>query len=326
MISVPRTCITIAGLCLSLMADSASAAESNYPNRPVRLIAPVAPGGIIDLLARTIGAGLGDALGQQFVVDNRPGANGIIGTDLAAKATPDGYTLLIVPGGHAINPSLYKKLPYDTLRDLARVAMIGHSPYVLAASSKLGVKDVAGLIALAKTRPGKISYASSGIGNVTHLAAELFNMTAGVKLEHVPYKGTGQFLPDLFSGAVPVTIMSFSSAHRYSQTGNLLLLGIASPRRNALLPNLPTLAESGLPGYEVTGWYGFVIAAASPKPVIDQLNGAVRALLHQPAMLKTITEQGLEVVDWTPAQFDAHVRTDMAKWRKVIGQLGLPPQ
>ena len=316
----------VVACCLTLAAGCAAAGESDYPSKPIRLIAPIAPGGVIDLLARIMGASLGAALGRQFVVDNRPGANGIIGTDLAAKAAPDGYTLLIVPGGFAINPSLYRKLPYETPRDFAYIAMLGHSPYVLTVSSKLGVNDVAGLVELAKSSPGKISFSSSGVGNVTHLAGELLNMTAGLKLSHVPYKGTGQLLPDLYNGSVPVSVISFSSAQRYVKTGNIKLLGLASPQRNPLMPNLPTLREAGLRGYEVMGWYGLLGPAAVPDAIVDKLNRTARSVLRQPDTMRSVVEQGLDLVDWTPAQFEAHVRADIAKWRGVVERLGLAAQ
>ncbi|MCX7135211.1 MAG: tripartite tricarboxylate transporter substrate-binding protein, partial [Proteobacteria bacterium] len=229
------------------------------------------PGGINDLLARLLGARLSERTGQQFVIDNRAGANTIVGTDLTAKSPPDGYTIMIVPGGHAINPSVYRQLPYDTLKDFRGVTFIGHSPYVLAVHPGLRVKNVAELIELAKRKPDQISFSSSGIGNITHLAAALMNDIAGTKFVHVPYKGTGQLIADLMGGSVPVSIISFSSGRNYVKSGKIVVLGVTTAKRNPVMPDLPTLAESGLAGYEVSGWYAFLAPAGTPVSVVDKL-------------------------------------------------------
>jgi tripartite-type tricarboxylate transporter receptor subunit TctC len=319
--SLGRVLLVAISLAVPLVATAAGAVD--YPTRPVRIIVPLVPGGINDLLARAIGASLGERMGQQFVIDNRPGANTIVGTDLTAKAPPDGHTLLIVPGGHAINPSMYRKLPYDTVRDFAGVALIGYSPYVLAVSTALGVTALPAFIDLAKSKPGQISFSSSGVGNVTHLAGELLNLTAGIKLTHVPYKGTGQLLPDLLTGAVPVSVISFSSGLRYMKTGKLNLLGVTTVNRNPALPELPTLAEAGIPGYEVSGWYGFVAPAATPRAIVNRLNNEIQRALRSPDLNSRVSAQGVDIVYETPAHFDAYIRTEITKWQKVVERLGI---
>jgi len=313
-------------LSCAVLAPASPLHAAEFPSRPVRLIVPFSAGGFNDLLARLVGARLSERMKQQFIVDNRAGANTIIGTDLTAKAAPDGYTLLVIPGGHAINPSMYRKLPYDTAKDFSGVAMIGHSPYVLVVNPSLRVTSVAGLMALAKSKPRQISYASSGIGNVTHLAVELIDLMAGSQMVHVPYKGGSQLMPDLLSGTVPVAIMSFAMGFPSVKGGKLTALGVTTAKRSPVLPDLPTLSESGLPGYEVSGWYGLVAPSATPKPVLNQLNAAVRAVVSAPELGEKLAQMSVDVVDWTPAQFDRYIVAEIVKWQKVVKNLGIELQ
>jgi len=248
-----------------------------YPARPVRFIVPFPPGGANDTIARLLAEPLTEMLGQQFVIDNRGGANTIIGTSIEAKASPDGYTILIVPGSFAINASLYSKLPYDSRRDFVPVSMIGNGAYVVVVHPSLPVKSAAELIALAKRRPGEIRYASSGVGNVTHVAAALFNMMAGTEMLHVPYKGGGPVMIDLLAGRVSVFFSTVSTAIPQIKAGKLRAIGATTAQPSAALPDVPLVAQTGLPGYEVSGWYGILAPAGTPKAAIGRLNQAVRA-------------------------------------------------
>ena len=323
LIGVKRLVAAVLLPCACATLPHPPAAASDYPSKPVRVVVPFPPGGINDLLARLLGARLSERSGQQFVIDNRAGANTIVGTDLTAKSPPDGYTIMIVPGGHAINPSVYRQLPYDTLKDFRGVTFIGHSPYVLAVHPGLRVKNVAELIELAKRKPDQISFSSSGIGNITHLAAELMNDIAGTKLVHVPYKGTGQLIADLMGGSVPVSIISFSSGRNYVKSGKIVVLGVTTAKRNPVMPDLPTLAESGLAGYEVSGWYAFLAPAGTPVSVVDKLNAAIKAALAMPDIRERVVDQGVDITEMTPTGLDAHIRSEVSKWRKLVARLGI---
>jgi tripartite-type tricarboxylate transporter receptor subunit TctC len=297
-----------------------------FPSRPVRLVVPYPPGGANDIVARLLAPGMGEQLGQNVVVDNRGGANTIIGSELVATAAPNGHTILMIAAGHAINPSLYPRLPYDTARDFAPIALVGDGAYVLVAHPSLGIASTAELIALAKSKPGQIAYASSSIGNLTHLAAELFNSLAGIKMLHVPYKGGGPAMLDLLGGRVAVFFSTVAVARPHLQTGRIKGLGVTTPRRSLALPDLPTIAESGLPGYAVSGWYGLVAPAATPKAVIDRLNGVVRGALRPADIKEKLLGVGVEVVDATAAQFGELITAELAKWDKLVRPLGITPE
>jgi len=294
-----------------------------YPVRPVRFIVPFPPAGANDIIARLLAVPLSEMLGQQFVVDNRGGANTIIGTDLTAKASPDGYTILIVPGSFAINISLYKKLPYDSVRDFAPVVMIGNGAYVIVVHPSLPVTSAAELIALARQKPGEISYGSSGIGNVTHLAAELFNMMAGTKMLNVPYKGGGPVMIDLLAGRVSVFFSTVSTAAAHIKAGKLRAIGATTAEPSAAFPDIPPVARTGLPGYEVSGWYGILAPAGTPKAAIDRLNMATRAALSKPELKGKLLGVGVETVDSTPEQFGRFLRTEIGKWGQVVKTLNI---
>jgi tripartite-type tricarboxylate transporter receptor subunit TctC len=291
----------------------------------VRLVVPYPPGGANDAIARLLAPKMGEQLGQNLVVDNRGGGNTIIGSELVAKAVPDGHTILIIAAGHAINPSLYPKLPYDTARDFAPVALVGDGAYVLVAHPSLGASTTAELIAVAKGKPGQIAYASSSTGNLTHLAAEVFNSLAGIKMLHVPYKGGGPAMLDLLGGRVSVFFSTVAVARPHLQSGKIRGLGVTTARRSAALPSMPTIAESGLPGYEVSGWYGLVAPAATPKAVIARLHSVVQGVTRQADIREKLLAVGVDVVDSTTAEFGRRITAELAKWEKIAKPLGITP-
>lgn len=292
-----------------------------FPSRPVRLIVPYPPGGANDTVARILAPGLTELLGQPLVIDNRGGGNTIIGSELAAKSAPDGHTLLMIAAGHAINPSLYPKLPYDTARDFAPVALIGDGAYVLVANPVLGVVTVPELIALARGKSGQITYASSSIGNFTHLAAELFSSMADIKMLHVPYKGGGPAMLDLLGGRVGIFFSTIAVARPHVQSGRIRALGVTTPRRSVALPDTPTIADAGLPGYAASGWYGFVVPAHTPHSAIDRLNSAVNAAIRPPDIREKLTAVGVDASESTPAKFGELIVSDIAKWEKIVKPL-----
>jgi tripartite-type tricarboxylate transporter receptor subunit TctC len=309
---------------LGFVAPPPAAAAQDYPQRPVRLIVPFPPGGGVDVPARLLAAKLTEAMGQQFVIDNRSGANAIIGTNLAAKATPDGYTILLVPGSHAINSGLYSKLPYDTLRDFASVSLVANGAYVLTTNATLPVNTVSDLVSLAKTKPGELTFGSGGVGNVTHLAAELLGMMARVKLVHVPYKGGAPAMTDLVAGRISLFIATGSTVGPHVRSGKVRALGVTTARRSPAFPDLPTIAEAGVPGYEVNGWYALLAPARTPAPVIDRLSRETAGALQAKEIKdKLINVMGLEPVGSTPSELDALIRTEIKKWENAIKTLGI---
>jgi len=289
-------------------------------------VVPYPPGGANDIVARLLAPSMGAQLGQNVVVDNRGGANTIIGSELVATAAPNGHTILIIAAGHAINPSLYHNLPYNTARDFAPIALVGDGAYVLVAHPSLALASSADLIALAKSKPGQIAYASSSIGNLTHLAAELFNSLAGIKMLHVPYKGGNPAMLDLLGGRVSVFFSTVAVARPHLQTGRIKGLGVTTARRSLALPDVPTIAESGLPGYAVSGWYGLVAPAATPKAAIGRLHSVVQVALRQTEIREKLLGVGIEVVDATTAQFGELITAEFAKWDKVVKPLGITPE
>ncbi|MBM3341886.1 MAG: tripartite tricarboxylate transporter substrate binding protein [Betaproteobacteria bacterium] len=302
---------------------AASGAAHAYPTRPLRLVVPYPPGGANDTVARVLSPRVSEQLGQQLVIDNRGGGNTIIGSELVAKATPDGYTLLMVAAGHAVNPALYPKLPYDSARDFAQVVLLGDGAYVLVAHPAAGALSVPELIAAAKAQPGKIVYASSSIGNLTHLAAELFASLAGVKMLHVPYKGGGPAMLDLLAGRVAIFFSTVAVARPHIQSGKIRGLGVTTAQRSAALPAMPTIAEAGLPGYEVSGWYGIIAPAKTPPPVIERINGVVRGVLRQADVKERLLAAGVQASDISVQQFDQLMRAEFAKWQRLAKPLGI---
>jgi len=294
-----------------------SAAAQDWPAKPLRLIAPFAPGGVVDNAARVIAEPLGARLGQQVVVENRAGAGGNIGTAQVAQAEPDGYTLLLgYDGTLVINPHVYAKIPFDTLRDLAPVTKLGDATLILVAHPGAGVKSLPELIAQAKTKP--FSYGTSGTGNTTHLVAELLKQRTGTRLDHVPYKGGGQAVIDVVGGQIPLVFTAIATAQQYVHNGRLLALGVPSGKRSSALPNVPTFQESGLAGFDVSSWVGILVPAKTPRPIVERLQKELSVVLQSTFVKERYAVLGIEPVGNTPAQFTEEIRADLARWRDVV--------
>jgi len=302
---------------------AAGATAADYPNRPLRIIVPFTAGGSTDVLARMIGKNLTDAWGQQVVVDNRAGANGVIAAELIAKSNPDGHSLLMVAIGHAINPSLQKKLPYDTERDFQPISLTAVLPLLLAVHPSVKAGNVQELIALAKSSARPLVYASGGIGSSQHLAGELINTMAGIKMTHVPYKGGGPGLVDLLAGQVQVMASTILSIAPHGRTGKLRILGITTSRRSAAWPDIPTVAEAGIKGYESIAWYGLVAPAGLPPQVLDKLSKEVIKGTKSKDMQDALIKQGADPVGNGPKEFAAFIRSETAKYAKVIREAGI---
>ena len=303
---------------LILAGAAAGVAAQTYPAKSVRIVVPFPPGGGTDVVARTVAQKMHETLGQTVVVDNRAGANGIIGTDLVAKAPADGYTVLVTIASHTINPTLYSKLPYDTLADLAPVSLLAEYPFVITVHPSVPAKTIKELIAFAKSRPGQLSYASSGNGSGPHLGMELFKSMAGIDMVHVPYKGAGQAMTDLISGQVQVFLNNFLAGMSMIKAGKLRALAVTSQKRAPVAPELPTVAEAGVPGYVVTGWYGMFVPAATPAPVVATLHaGAVKALRSQDVSAR-LSGEAAEIVGSSPREFADFLRAEITKWAGVI--------
>ena len=301
-------------------------ALAQYPARAVHVVVPFPAGGPTDILTRALGQKLSERWGQPVVVDNKPGAGGAIGSEFVAKAPADGYTLLMATSStHSIGPAL-QKLPYDPQRDFAPISQVSNATNVLVVSPKLGVSSVKELIALAKANPGKLNFASSGIGTIPHLTGELFKLKAGVDIQHVPYKGTGLSIPDLANGQVAMLFDSIVTALNYVKSGNVRALAISSPRRTPLAPDLPTMAESGLPGFESETWFGLFGPAATPKDVVARVSADTAAALKAPDLRERFAAVGAEPVGSTPEQFAERVRADTARWAEIIKAAGIKVQ
>jgi tripartite-type tricarboxylate transporter receptor subunit TctC len=310
------------GVFFLLHLSLAKAAEI-YPVRPIRLVIPYAPGGNADIQGRYVAERLTGALGKQVVVDNRPGANSIIGTDLVVHAPADGYTLLIVASAIAVNPSIVSKLPFDTLKNLQPISLVGSTPLIFVANPGLPANNLKELVALAKSRPGELNYGSSGNGSPANLAGELFNLMAGVKLVHVPYKGTAAAATDVMSGQIQVGFPSMTSVMPLVKAGKLKAYAITAPKRSALAPELPTMAEAGVPGYEASIWNGLLAPAGTPKAIVRRINQAAVQSLNSPEARKRYAAIGADVLYCSPEEFDAFIRSEMTKWSKVIRESGM---
>lgn len=313
-------------LCALVPALQCAAAQAqSYPVKPVRIINPFSPGGSLDLVSRLLAKGMSTDLGQQFVVENRPGAGGTIGIELVAKSPADGYTLLMIQSSITVNPSLQRKISYDPVRDFEPVSKVSSYMFFVVVHPSLPVRSVKALIALGKARPGQINYASVGVGSGTHLASELFAHMAGIKLVHIPYKGTGQAMPDLLGGQVALMFGSTSFVPPVKQ-GKLIALGVTGAKRAAVLPDIPTLEESGLKGYEVTAWNAMFAPAGTPQSIVSRLNEQVRKHMAQPDAKSVIDAQGLDADTGTSAELGALVKTELARWAKVIKLAGIKPE
>jgi tripartite-type tricarboxylate transporter receptor subunit TctC len=314
--------IVAAPLSASAQATSTSSGQG-YPAKPITIVVPFAAGGTTDILARVIGLALNRELGQTVIVDNRAGAGGNIGAALAAKAPADGYTLFMgTVGTHAINQGLYKKLPYDPIKDFAPLSRVAMVPNVLVANPGKPYKNVKELIAYAKAHPGKVNFGSSGSGSSIHLSGELFNALAKVEMVHVPYKGSAPAVTDLVGGQIDVMFDNLPSAIQHVRSGRLRPLAVTTAKRSPELPDVPTIAEAGVPGYEATSWFGMFAPANTPAPVVARLNGALLKVLADPEVKKKLAEQGAEPYSEKPEQFAEFIRKETAKWSKVVKDSG----
>jgi tripartite-type tricarboxylate transporter receptor subunit TctC len=314
----------MAASALLLFAFAASAA-AEYPDHPVRLIIPFPPGGSNDVVGRLVALQLAVQLKQKVFVDNRAGAGGVIGTEAAAQAAPDGYTLLVVSLAHAVNPSLYK-LNYDPIKSFAPISIMATGPNVLVVNPTLPVKSVKELVALAKEKPGELDYASAGIGSFQHLGGELFKLVAGVNLQHVPYKGGGPAMQDVIAGHVKVMFSSLVQTTPFIQSGQLRALGTGGKSRNPVLPDVPTIAEAGVPGYQADNWWGIVAPAGTPKAIVDKLHADIQLVLKSKELTEAFAREGASAVTMTSEEFGRYIESEMAKWAKVVKEGNIKAQ
>jgi tripartite-type tricarboxylate transporter receptor subunit TctC len=313
--------ITITAAMLFGSAGGASAQP--FPTKPIRIIVPFPAGGTTDVFARMISQKLSENLKQQVLVDNRAGASGMIGTEMVVKAPPDGYTLMITATHHAINPSLYKKLPYDTLKDLVAITLVATSPNVLVAHPTFPPNTIQELIALARAKPGQLNFASTGIGGANHLSGELFKSMAGIDIVHIPYKGAAPAMNDLLAGHVSLMFDTIGIELPYVKAGKLKALAVTTAKRTTIAPDIPTIAESGLPGYEAVSWFGMYGPAGMPKEILTRINTEVAKVLHSPDIQKRFIDYGAEAIGNSPEQFAVYLKSEMAKWAKVVKDCGV---
>jgi len=297
-----------------------------YPSKPVRIVVPFAPGGGTDVIARHLAAGMTDSLKRQVIVDNRAGANAIVGTEIVARAPADGYTLLFVSSPHSVNPSVYAKLPYDTLRDFAPVSMVASSPYFLVIHPSLPVRNVKELVALARKQPDQILYGSGGSGSSAHLTAELFNQMAGVKLREIPFKGAGPALIGTLTGEVALVFGNALTVKPHIESGRLRALGIASAQRSRSAPDLPTISEAGVPGFRSDAVLGMLAPARTPRAIIDTLNAEAHKVMRQPDSVEAMRRMAVDIALSTPEEFGQLIESEMQRWSKVVRALNLKPQ
>jgi tripartite-type tricarboxylate transporter receptor subunit TctC len=309
------------------LALGGAAQGAGYPERPVRLVVPAAPGGAIDIVGRIVGQKLSEVLGQNVVIDNRAGANNIIGTELVARAAPNGYTLLITAGAHTINPAVYKKLPYDALRDFTPVTLICESGgLVIVVHPSFPAKSLKDLIELARAAPGKIVYGSAGFGNLTHVAGEMFQVMAGVKLNHVPYKAAGPAVNDLLGNQIPLMFGPSPVVVPMVQAGRLRPLAFTGVKRSAQLPAVPTVDEAGIKGYVASGWYGIYGPRGTPRPIVDRLSAAVRQVVEMPDTRERFAALNLDPIGSSPAAFGKFLKEDLEKYARIAKAAKIEPQ
>lgn len=315
--------LVMAVLASALPTLTLAAQVDGFPARPMRLIVPWPPGGSVDPFARLLSQKLPELMGQQVVVDYRPGASGNLGMELAARATPDGHTAVINSLPVVVNPSLFAKLPFDVTRDLAPVSLVADAPFVLVVHPSLPVASVKELIALAKARPGKIHYSSAGSGTNLHIAGELFKNLTGTHLTHIPYKGGGPALGALLSNEAQVCFLGIMIVQAQQAGGRMRAIAVTSPKRSTVMPDLPTVSEAGVAGYEFSAWYGVLAPAATPRAAISTWNAAIVKALRSPEIAERIGREGADVIGSTPAEFGAIIKTEIAKWAKVVKENGL---
>ena len=326
--SPAASAVIAAALLAAPFAAAQTASTSSgqaYPAKPVRMVVPYSPGGPADIYARFLGPRLQEALGQPFVVENRPGAGSIIGTDIVAKAAPDGYTLLVMSNTHTVNESLIPKKPFALMKDFVPVAPINYSDLLLVVHPSLPAKSVKELVALAKAKPRGLNYASSGNGTPYHMAGELFKALAAVEIVHVPHKGSAEARTSVMGGQVEMMIDAITTMAPVAKAGRVRALGTTGQKRSAVLPDVPTISEAGVKGYETTIWLGIMAPAGTPKPIIDRLNGEITKYTGRPDVKKTWNEQGAEPMTMTPGEFEKYLNADIAKWANVVKVSGARP-
>lgn len=311
---------------LVLAAASCGAIAQDYPSKPIRIIVGFSAGSTTDILARTVGQKMHEAWGQPVLVENRPGAGGVGASNAVATATPDGYTLLMVSAGHAATAAMFTKLPYDTLKDFAGVSRIANVPSILVVSPALGVKSVKDLVALARSKPGHLNFSSPGVGSANHLAGELFKTLAGIDAVHVPYKGIPEAMTAVVTGSVQFNFSPVVNILPLSREGKLLALAASTGKRSAALPDLPTVAEAGVPGYVFDPWFGILAPAKTPKPVLDKLSTQIARSVELPDVKERLLALGADPAPTTPQEFDAHVSAEVAKFRKIVQDAGIKPE
>lgn len=322
MISLNLVSAAVCSYALAFGTISAADAQS-YPSRPVRLVVPFAPGGTVDIVARAIGTKISENTGQQVVVDNRGGGGGVIGTDIVARSRGDGYTLLIHSATLAYEPALREKLPYDVLKDFEPLTMVGSTPNLLVVHPAFPPKSVGDLLVIAKEKPGGVTFGTGGVGSSSHLAVELFQAMSNVSFNHVPYKGAGPALVDVLAGQINFMIATMPGAITQVKAGRLRALGISSARRSTVLPNVPTIAESGLPGYEFVAWFGMLAPGGTPAKLVNQLNALIVDATNASDTRSKLEVQGINPQTSTPPAFRAHIRKETEKWAKIIKNAGI---
>ncbi len=319
--------LVFTSLIAALIASAAPAmGAEQYPSRPIRLVAPFAPGGGTDISARILAEGLSPVLGHTVVVDNRPGAGSILGTEIVARATPDGYTLLLGNISMAFNAALYKKLPYDVIKDFSPITLVTDQPNILVAHPSLAAKSFKEFLALAEAQPGKLNFASAGLGSGTHLAMEMLLMSRKLELTHVPFKGTGPALTALLGNQISVFFSTYASALPHVKQDRLRAFAVTSVKRTTTLPQVPTVAESGFPGYEYSTWYGFLAPGGTPRAIIDKLNRDAVAVLKSATTRERYISQGVEPIPSTSARYAAYLKSETDKWTKVVRAANIPQQ
>jgi len=317
-----RSFLSRLGACLAASVLAASAALAAFPDKPVKLVVPFAPGGGTDAIARALGIGMAQALGQAVIVDNKPGAGTIIGSDAVAKSAPDGYTVLVSTFAHAVNPSLMPKLPFDTQKAFAPVVLLARGPNVLVVRADSPYKSVADVLAAARARPGKLTYASQGNGTSAHLAGEMFTNLAKVQLSHIPYRGAGPALTDLLGGQVDMMFATAAAASAQLAGGRLRAIGVTTPQRSPALKNVPAIAET-VPGYAVESWYGLFVPAGTPAEVVTRLHDAAKKATDTAEFRKLLEPEGLTISAGAPAELDAFVRAETSRWSRIVKENGV---
>jgi tripartite-type tricarboxylate transporter receptor subunit TctC len=320
-----RLALLAAAFLFATSAVEQAAVAQSYPARPIRLIVPFPPGGSNDIVGRMVGQQLGERLGQSVVVDNRGGAGGTIGTDMAAKAAPDGHTLLLISVAHAFNPAMYRKLPYDPEKSFAPIGLVAAGPVALMVNPSVPAQSVKELIALVKASPGKYNYATAGVGSFQHLASELFKLQAGLDMVHVPYKGGGPAMMDTIAGQAQINMASLIQVIPHAKSGKLRLLATSGTKRSALFPDTPTVAET-VPGYDATNWWGLVAPAGTPAPVLARLFAELEFLLKSDETKKRLENEGAEVIRMSSAEFGRFIADETRKWGEVVKQAGMQPE